>query len=99
MNKKIVSQDVQMPNQVRIKHSDDCADIIRRLLTKDPDYRLGSTGGAAEVLYHPWFTDENADHYIDIERIKDRTEQPMLDNAFFKESNLSYFNASREANK
>ena len=74
MNKKILIQDVQMPNQVRIEHSDDCADIIRQLLTKDPDYRLGSNGGASEVLSHPWFTNEKADHYIDIERIKDCTE-------------------------
>ena len=36
----------------------------------------------------------DSDHYIDKEKILCREEEPMLDPAFFKDSNLSFFNIS-----
>jgi len=35
--------------------SDDCKDLISKLLEKDPANRLGSKGGLEEILAHPWF--------------------------------------------
>ena len=32
----------------------ECEDFITRLLSKDPETRLGTRGGATEVLAHPW---------------------------------------------
>ena len=41
-----------MPNHVPAKASD----IITKLMVKDPASRLGSQGGAEEVMSHPWFS-------------------------------------------
>lgn len=30
-------------------------DLLNKLLEKDPDRRLGTTGGADEIMKHPWF--------------------------------------------
>ena len=38
-------------------YSDEAADIIKKLLIKDKDQRLGVTSDAAEILAHPWFAD------------------------------------------
>ena len=63
---------MKIPNQVRVPHSDEFADLVNRLLIKDPRDRLQ---GADEVLNHPWFTNESLEEaYIDIEKIKQRTE-------------------------
>ena len=54
---KIVKSEVKTPSRERyqIVFSDDCEDIIRKLLTKDKAERLGSKGGYEEVLAHPFF--------------------------------------------
>ena len=41
--------------------SDDLKDLIRRLLDKNPNTRLGSKGDADEIVYHPWFHDVDWD--------------------------------------
>ena len=35
--------------------SKDCLDILEKLLEGDPEKRLGSKGGAKEVMEHPWY--------------------------------------------
>lgn len=35
--------------------SDECKDLITKLLEKDPANRLGTNGGIEEILAHPWF--------------------------------------------
>jgi serine/threonine protein kinase len=35
--------------------SEDCKDIITKLLVKDPKKRLGSETDSLEILAHPWF--------------------------------------------
>jgi PAS domain S-box-containing protein len=39
--------------------SDACRDLISRLLEKDPARRLGTRGGAHEVMAHPFFAEVN----------------------------------------
>ena len=51
--------EVEIPNKVRIAHSDHFADIVNAFLTKEPQERLGSARGAAEIFEHPWFTDKS----------------------------------------
>jgi serum/glucocorticoid-regulated kinase 2 len=42
------------PERYKIFMSDECKDFISKLLEKDPNNRLGTKGGIAEVLAHPW---------------------------------------------
>ena len=35
--------------------SDDCKDLIRKLLTKNPNDRLGHENDAMDIKAHPWF--------------------------------------------
>lgn len=44
--------------------SDDCKDLIRNLLIKDPSKRLGSQDDAAEIKNHPWWKDLNFDDVL-----------------------------------
>ena len=44
-----------------IEYSDELVDIVNRLCNKDPATRLGSKGGAQEVISHPWFDDIDKD--------------------------------------
>ena len=46
----IKQDEVTIPNQVRICHSDHFADIVNAFLTKEPQDRLGTEGGADEIL-------------------------------------------------
>ena len=72
----IVEQEPQIPNQVRVPHSDLFCDIVNKLLTKEPTERLGYLGGATEVLNHEWFTNTEEECYIDIEEVKNRRVRP-----------------------
>ena len=83
---------VQIPNQVRVPHSDEFADLVNRLLDKDPRTRLQ---GADLVLSHPWFTNESLDAYIPINRIEDRIEQPVTPDTFFEKNNIELFNLKK----
>ena len=46
------------PEGIRV--SDEAKDLIRKLLTKAPELRLGSKGGA-EIMEHPFFRNINWD--------------------------------------
>ena len=46
------------------EYTDVVADLITKLLEKDPTQRLGHTNDALEILEHPWFTN------IDLEAIE-----------------------------
>lgn len=35
--------------------SEDLKDLIKKLLDKNPESRLGSNGDADEIVNHPWF--------------------------------------------
>ena len=72
---------------------------MTKLLHKDPDSRLGSSDGAEELLAHPWFTNTDTDHYIDIAKVRNRTEQPVVQEDFFERSNLKYFNYKQVTKK
>jgi len=37
--------------------SDECKDLLKSLLRKDPEDRLGHDAGAEDVKRHPWFHD------------------------------------------
>ena len=46
------------PEPLGANYSDDIKDLISKLLIKDPELRLGSTGnGPKDILSHPWFND------------------------------------------
>ena len=55
MYKKIVKEQVKFKPNVKI--SDNCKDIILKLLNKNQHKRLGSEADSLEVLSHPWFKD------------------------------------------
>lgn len=57
MLSKIRTSRVAFPNVAKygIKISDDCKDIILRLLEKKKEKRLGHRDDLAEFLSHPWF--------------------------------------------
>ena len=38
-------------------NSHELQDLLTKLLAKSPQERLGTNGGAEEVLSHPWFAD------------------------------------------
>ncbi|EEE60953.1 serine/threonine-protein kinase D6PK [Oryza sativa Japonica Group] len=49
----VVSQGLKFPDNPAVSFH--ARDLIRGLLVKDPEYRLGSTKGAAEIKRHPFF--------------------------------------------
>ena len=79
---------VPIPNQDRVPHSDEFADLVNSLLMKDPRARLQ---GADQVLNHPWFVNEELEAYIPIDRISNRVEKPVVPDSFFEDSNLDLF--------
>ena len=50
MQKDIVCKEL---NTARL--SGDCLDIVKKLLEKNPDKRLGSLNGISEIKEHPFF--------------------------------------------
>ena len=49
----IVRADVRFPKKVKV--SDDAKDLIKMLLIKDPNLRLGAKGGFEKIKEHPFF--------------------------------------------
>eukprot|EP01025_Chloroclados_australasicus_P002375 TRINITY_DN10542_c0_g1_i2.p1 TRINITY_DN10542_c0_g1~~TRINITY_DN10542_c0_g1_i2.p1 ORF type:complete len:727 (+),score=70.48 TRINITY_DN10542_c0_g1_i2:74-2254(+) len=49
----IIHMNVQFPPNPQV--SPECKDIIKKLLIKDPDVRLGTKFGAEEIKSHPYF--------------------------------------------
>lgn len=41
----------------RLSYSDEVVDLIKKLLNKNRDQRLGAESDAREILAHPWFAD------------------------------------------
>jgi serine/threonine protein kinase len=66
MYRKIVSQDPAFPAYL----SAEALDLVRGLMRRDPDTRLGTHGGAAEVKAHPFFAS------IDWEKLYNRLLKP-----------------------
>ena len=66
MYELIKSKPVRFPNfkQHGIGMSPEAENFITHLLQKDPHKRLGSKGGLAEIVAHPWFSDISADQLI-----------------------------------
>ena len=72
--RKICNSKVIFPDKDRypLGLSDDFKDIIRKLLDKDINKRLGSKNGVHEILSHPWFKD------VDIKGIENQSVEPPL---------------------
>ncbi|SMN18406.1 similar to Saccharomyces cerevisiae YCR091W KIN82 Putative serine/threonine protein kinase implicated in the regulation of phospholipid asymmetry through the activation of phospholipid translocases (flippases) Lem3p-Dnf1p/Dnf2p [Maudiozyma saulgeensis] len=49
----ILKKNVKFPNNVSVSRV--CKDLIKKLLIKDENKRLGSKKGAADLKSHPWF--------------------------------------------
>ncbi|KAM3136385.1 hypothetical protein pb186bvf_011520 [Paramecium bursaria] len=68
--KSILHENVQFPPNMG---SPECKDLIRKLLAKNPEQRLGFNGGAEQILKHSWFSP------LDMEDvIKLRTKPPFI---------------------
>ena len=87
-NQKIKTAEVFWPNQQRCPHTDAFKDLCLQLLQKDPEDRLGHSGGADEILRHEWFRD------IDIQALQAQTLEPPSGRppAFSAEASNKYFN-------
>jgi serine/threonine protein kinase len=59
MQKDIVSKEPKFSHL-----SGDALDLIKGLLEKNPDERLGNIGGIKEIRGHPFFSDINWDDVI-----------------------------------
>lgn len=71
---KIKTAKVVFPDKkkYKIEYSEDFVDIVLKLLNKDREQRLGSTGDAKEILAHPWFSSLN------LEELEEGTMVPPL---------------------
>lgn len=49
------------PEKHKINMSEDVKDLITKLLSKDPQERLGTVGGVDEIKQHQWFADIDFD--------------------------------------
>jgi serine/threonine protein kinase len=54
--KNILQHKLQFP-EISTPVSDECKDLITKLLNPDQNQRLGSKQGASEIKAHPWFAD------------------------------------------
>lgn len=66
--------------------SDDCRDFMSRLLTKDPNNRLGTKNGYNGVLSHIWFSD------FDINDLQSKKSVSPYKVELSEEDKFSYFN-------
>ena len=58
---KIIKEDFTFPGGV----SKDCMDLIKKLLIKNPEHRLGNQTDADEIKNHPWFNDVDFDEILE----------------------------------
>lgn len=49
--KNILNNKLLLPRHL----TPECKDLLKVLLEKDPNKRLGTKGGAVEIKSHPWF--------------------------------------------
>ena len=73
---------------MRIPHTNAFADLVQKLLMKDPRDRLGgSDSGADDILAHEWFED------ISKEDLLSKSLEPVAPESFFRQAkSLKYFN-------
>ena len=78
-------------NKYKIEFTDDFIDIVERLLDKDKSKRLGSQGGAKEILAHKFFAG------IDVAKLEQKDFKPpfipKIEGKFGEEDFLKYFNS------
>ena len=58
----ILKEKLEIPDDV----SDECADLLEKLLDKDPSKRIGTNSGASEIFSHSWFEE------ITFEQVEDK---------------------------
>lgn len=51
LQKNILNNKLEIPDDV----TEECKDLLQKLLNKEPLKRIGYKGGAEEILSHPWF--------------------------------------------
>lgn len=90
--KKIKTSKVLFPDKTKFKidYSDEIMDLIIRLLDKDRATRMGSNGGAKEILSHPLF--KKWDH----NKILNKTMEPPFKPDANKSGQLKYFNVNND---
>ncbi len=54
---KIVNHQLRWPDDVQV--SADCKSLVRKLLRREPEKRLGSVNGASDIKASRWFKDFN----------------------------------------
>jgi serine/threonine protein kinase len=53
------------PEKHKITMSEDCKDLINKMLDKNPKTRIGTVGGVDEITNHPWFASINPKDLFD----------------------------------
>ena len=78
-NKNLLFTRIQRANVIfpektkyNLSFSDEFEDIVQKLLEKDWEKRLGTSGGFQDILKHPWFKD------IDINQIETMQMEPPI---------------------
>ena len=59
LQQSIMNSPVKWPKSVEV--SDDFKELVEKLLTKNPNDRIGASDGADEILAHDWFSDTDLD--------------------------------------
>lgn len=54
---KIVNNQVKWPDDIQV--SQDCKNLVKKLLRREPEKRLGSENGASDIKASRWFKDFN----------------------------------------
>ena len=82
-------------NKYKIEFSDDFVSLVEGLLDKDKTTRLGSQGGAKEILAHKFFES------IDVAKLEAKDFKPpfvpKIEGKFGEDDFLKYFNAESGA--
>ena len=73
----------------KIEYSDEIMDLIIKLLDKDRSTRLGSNGGAKEILSHPLFKK------YDTKKIYNKTMEPPFMPEIDKSNEMQFFNMDK----
>jgi len=56
---------IKWPSNDNVVMSSTCKSFIDKCLTKNPENRLGSKDGSAEIIAHPWFSDLSEQDLMD----------------------------------
>jgi len=88
----ILAGEVNWPDAPDVELSEDCKDLISRLLTINASERLGSNG-VSEIKSHPFFANVNWDTILE----QDGPWVPKLDNSAENAPSTEYFDARQDA--